>query len=244
MKNRKSKILRAIVESFIETATPISSKFLQKRFNFPFSSATIRNEMGNLEQDGFLFSPHTSAGRVPTDEGFRFFLAECRDDLKKIKPNVEKEFLKIFLDHLNKKKINEKVFDAISVLTQLTPNVAFSTIPSSKRMFFLGFSNIMKQPEFIENPGMASGVFKILEENFQTVLESLEIDQNAKIFIGNENIIPEIQSCTLIVCKFKLEKIPIFLGILGPMRMDFGRNIVAVEIARDFIQSDGATFED
>ena len=71
---RKTAILRAIVEEYISTAQPVGSSHIAKLSGLTVSSATVRNEMAALEHDGFLAQPHTSAGRVPTDKGYRFFV--------------------------------------------------------------------------------------------------------------------------------------------------------------------------
>src|SRR5580700_8033585 len=72
MTDRQQKILSAIVEQYAEVASPVGSSLLAKVFNV--SSATIRAEMADLEQKGFIMQPHTSAGRVPTDKGYRFYV--------------------------------------------------------------------------------------------------------------------------------------------------------------------------
>lgn len=235
MKDRSGEILQAIVGYFIETATPVGSEHLRKHYHFPFSSATIRNEMSSLEREGYIYSPHTSAGRAPTERGFQFFVANAREDLTTIRPNVEREFSAALKEYLAQKEAEDRVFDAIKILTKITPNVAFATIPRLKRTFFLGISNILSEPEFLAHPQMASGVLRVLESNFELVLQTLDIGEEPKIFIGKENIIPEISSCSLIVSKFPFQGTEEFLGILGPMRMDYGRNIVAIEQARDFL---------
>lgn len=232
---RRYTILRAVVQSFIETASPVGSRALQENFGFSFSPATIRSEMSLLEEEGFLRSPHTSAGRIPTEHGFRHYVSTCEPDLVRIRPTIEREFANHFEHYLRSKIQDERVYDAVNVLTTLTPNVAFSTIPSADRMFFLGFSNVLQQPEFLE-PGMASGIFRVLESNFRAILDSLEIADEPRIFIGSENAIPEIQSCSLIVSAFSIGKKREYIGILGPMRMDYTRNIAAVESATDFLQ--------
>ncbi len=72
--DRKAAILRAVVEEYIETAQPVGSGHVASSSGLAVSAATIRNEMGALERDGFLHQPHTSAGRVPTDKGYRFYV--------------------------------------------------------------------------------------------------------------------------------------------------------------------------
>ena len=82
---RKRKILQAIVEEYIETAEPVSSGSLVKNNDLRCSSATIRNEMADLEKSGFLEQPHTSSGRVPSEKGYRYYVDELlrEDDLSR-----------------------------------------------------------------------------------------------------------------------------------------------------------------
>ncbi len=72
--DRKAAILRAVVEEYIETAQPVGSQHVTRAGGVQASSATVRNEMSVLERDGYLVQPHTSAGRIPTDKGYRFFV--------------------------------------------------------------------------------------------------------------------------------------------------------------------------
>src|ERR1700686_3239615 len=72
--DRKAAILRAVVEVYIETAHPVGSSHVVRSAAIDISSATVRNEMAALEREGFLVQPHTSAGRIPTDKGYRFFV--------------------------------------------------------------------------------------------------------------------------------------------------------------------------
>lgn len=71
---RKAAILQAVVEEYIQTGQPVGSALVAHRADLTVSSATVRNEMGQLERDGYLIQPHTSAGRIPTDRGYRFFV--------------------------------------------------------------------------------------------------------------------------------------------------------------------------
>jgi heat-inducible transcriptional repressor len=73
---RQKLILARVIQYYVETAEPVGSKRLVKRFSLPFSSATVRNEMGILAERGFLRQPHTSAGRIPTEDGYRYFVGQ------------------------------------------------------------------------------------------------------------------------------------------------------------------------
>jgi transcriptional regulator of heat shock response len=232
MKDRQAKILQAIVKSFIQTANPVGSKFLQQAFDIPYSPATIRSEMGRLEEEGYIASPHTSAGRIPTEKGFRYLVSHSMEEVQKVRPQMKQEFVAELQKHLIEKRADERMYDIVATLVRLTPNVAFASIPSSKRLFFLGFSNALQQPEFSAEPALTSGIFRVLEDNFREILLDLPVGSQPQVFIGTENLIPEIQSCSLVVARPSGGEN--FVGILGPMRMDYTRNIAAVETACEF----------
>ena len=80
MDNRKKKILQAIVEEYINTAEPVSSGSIVKKYGLDLSSATIRNEMADLEKVGYLEKPHTSSGRIPSAKGYRLYVNELLND--------------------------------------------------------------------------------------------------------------------------------------------------------------------
>ena len=77
--SRKERILKLIVEQFIQTAQPVGSQTLINEYNLPYSSATIRNEMSELEKDGLIEKPHTSAGRIPSNKGYRYYIERLRE---------------------------------------------------------------------------------------------------------------------------------------------------------------------
>ena len=122
-------MLRAIVEDFIATNEPVGSKTLVERHNLGVSSATIRNDMAALEEDGLIHQPHTSAGRVPTDAGYRMFV----DRLGEIKPlsGAEKRAISAFLD--GAVDLDDVLHRAVRALAQLTRNVAVVQYPTLSR---------------------------------------------------------------------------------------------------------------
>jgi heat-inducible transcriptional repressor len=85
MTQRQEKILQAIIEEYAEVASPVGSSLLSKIFNV--SSATIRSEMVALEREGFIKQPHTSAGRIPTDKGYRYYVNQLNESDENILPN-------------------------------------------------------------------------------------------------------------------------------------------------------------
>jgi heat-inducible transcriptional repressor len=129
VEDRKLEVLRAIVEDFISTNEPVGSKSLVDRHNLGVSSATIRNDMAALEEDGLIAQPHTSAGRVPTDAGYRMFV----DRLTDIKPlsSAEKRAISAFLD--GAVDLDDVLHRAVRALAQLTRNVAVVQYPTLSR---------------------------------------------------------------------------------------------------------------
>jgi heat-inducible transcriptional repressor len=127
--DRKLEVLRAIVADFISTNEPVGSKALADRHNLGVSPATIRNDMAVLEEEGLIAQPHTSAGRIPTDAGYRLFV----DRLTDLKPlsTAERRAIQTFLD--DAVDLDDVLHRAVRTLAQLTRNVAVVQYPSLSR---------------------------------------------------------------------------------------------------------------
>jgi heat-inducible transcriptional repressor len=127
--DRKLEVLRAIVEDYVETQEPVGSRALVERHNLRVSSATVRNDMAVLEDEGYLRQPHTSAGRVPTDKGYRLFV----DRLSRVKPlsPAERRAIERFL--VGVVDLDDVVHRTVRLLAQLTRQVAMVQYPSLAR---------------------------------------------------------------------------------------------------------------
>ena len=126
---RRLEVLRAIVEDYVATQEPVGSKALVERHNLGVSPATIRNDMALLEEEGYIHQPHTSAGRVPTDKGYRLFV----DRLSNVKPltQAERRAIHSFLDEAV--DLDDVVTRTVRLLAQLTRQVAVVQYPSLSR---------------------------------------------------------------------------------------------------------------
>ncbi|MBI5754009.1 DeoR family transcriptional regulator [Candidatus Peregrinibacteria bacterium] len=226
---RKKQILKAIINHFVETAEPVGSNTILVSYQFHVSPATIRNDMMTLEEEGYIYQPHTSAGRIPTDKGYRLFVDEMAD-YKKARQEAIKA-LSTIREKYRIEKVREKLYDAVSLLARATNSVSFATTPDNPHTFFLGMSNVLRQPEFSQNSVNASEVMEVLErgDNFVKTLASLDVTENVRTFIGEENILPQIQSCSIVVSKYHDDGYTGYLGVLGPKRMNYAYNIVMVE---------------
>lgn len=134
---RNAAVLRSIIEDFILTNEPVSSKALLERHQFGVSSATIRNDMAVLEEEGYIQAPHTSSGRVPTDKGYRVFVdqminAEATAELKKNLVELNRLFSKT-LDQLT--DLDEKLQTSAQLLAKATGEAAVVQYPNLQSTF-------------------------------------------------------------------------------------------------------------
>ncbi|MET7329960.1 heat-inducible transcriptional repressor HrcA [Nonomuraea sp. NPDC005650] len=127
--DRKLAVLRAIVEDYVSTNEPVGSKALAERHNLKVSPATVRNDMAALEEEGYITQPHTSAGRVPTDKGYRLFV----DRLSQVKPlsGAERRAIETFL--AGAVDLDDVVTRTVRLLAQLTRQVAVVQYPTLTR---------------------------------------------------------------------------------------------------------------
>jgi transcriptional regulator of heat shock response len=235
MDERQSKLLAAIIDQFIETALPVGSKKLLGSGDFLISSATIRAEMGRLEDQGYLEQPHISAGRIPTAKGYRVYVKEFMEPSRG-EQKVRQKFADLKEQYLAHKD-QERVYEAVALLSNMIPNVAFATVPHKDRVYYLGLANALKQPEFQSDPLLATGIVEVLEREFSDLLDRLEIGPDVHYYIGEEHILPQILSCSLMLLEYRVRDFQGVLGIMGPMRMDYAYNTVALELVSDLLRS-------
>ncbi len=233
--DRRNEVLKAIVKHFINTAEPVGSKTILVSYKFSVSPATIRNDMANLEKEGLIYQPHTSAGRVPTDHGYRVFIDEMADYDAAREKAVQ--VLEKVSQQYKVEKIKNRIYDAVELIARSTDNVSFATLPNS-RTFYLGLANVLRQPEFLNDAIRASQVIEVLEkhDHFIGILHDLEITDSVKAFIGKENLLEQIQSCSLMVTQYDIEGFKGFVGILGPTRMNYPFNRVIIEEVKKLMQ--------
>lgn len=225
---RQGKILKKIIEEYIHLAKPISSQFLEKKYNLGICPATIRIEMQKLTEKGYLFQPHTSAGRIPTDKGYRFFVNSL---LEKEPEEFDEEFnIENWIESIEN-WIEEEVNQTIKIIQSLTKNLAsysqalvLSYLKNEKIFLKEGWEEILKKPEFRENDYIIN--FTKFLEDFQKNIERLDIDSEIKIYIGKENPFKGAKDFSIISSKCCLaDKKETIFSLLGPKRMDYNRNI-------------------
>lgn len=216
MTDRQAKILATIIEQYAEVAAPVGSVMLAKLFDV--SSATIRNEMAELERDGFIKQPHTSAGRIPTDKGYRFYVNNlAAPDHKEAK-----------IDSRNTKAIATRVShsgepaqaikSAVDSLVQLTHNLGLATI--GNQLYVAGYSNLFGQPEFLD-PLHSREVARLLD-NLEPWLREAAPNEALNVYIGTENPIGRSAGVSLIISRYRSPySDSSYIGVLGPTRQSY-----------------------
>ncbi|MFA4967850.1 MAG: hypothetical protein WC624_06515 [Candidatus Margulisiibacteriota bacterium] len=222
--DRKKQILEAIVSDYIDTAEPVGSFTITHHYVRQYSPATIRAEMAELEQVGYITHPHTSAGRIPTDLGYRYFV----DHIMETKKVAGKE---IALIKSGIRKIGhgfeEILHGTVKMISSLMDYVAvFASFGKGKKQVFSsGYSNILKQPEF-QDVSHAQKVMSALEQEdfLARILEEYSSKRELDIKIGHEIRFRDMQDLSIAVVKHNVLGInPGAIGIIGPTRMDYIR---------------------
>jgi heat-inducible transcriptional repressor len=229
MSPRQEKILRAIVEQYAEVASPVGSHLLAKLFNV--SSATIRAEMAELERTGFIKQPHTSAGRVPTDKGYRFYVNHAAEGGEFETPQRAERALSA---RIGEGSVPERAIrNTVDTLVELTHNLGIATI--GKQLYMSGLSNLFGQPEF-SLPGQVQEVARLLD-NLEPWLREAAPNQPLSVYIGSENPIGRNSGCSLIISKFRSPYSDrSFIGVLGPTRQSYREVMSLVENAGQMLE--------
>ena len=216
MTDRQKHILSAIVEQYAEVAVPVGSSLLSKVFHV--SSATIRAEMAELERLGYISQPHTSAGRVPTDKGYRFYVNHISED--KGSPSApERRGERALTARVQEGLAPERAIrNAVDTLVELTHNLGLATI--GNQLYMSGLSNLFGQPEFI-HAGQVQQVARLLD-NLEPWLREAAPNQPLSVYIGAENPIGRSAGCSLIISKFNSPYSErSYIGVLGPTRQSY-----------------------
>ena len=214
MSERQWKILCAIVEQYAEVASPVGSTLLAKAFGV--SSATVRSEMAELERLGFIHQPHTSAGRVPTDKGYRFYVNFLQEGPQAIAPSRGQKALSIRVQGAGAP--DRMIRNAVDTLVELTHNLGIATI--GDQLYISGLSNLFGQPEFVD-PRQVQEVARLLD-NLEPWLREAAPNEPLSVYIGKENPIGRSAECSLIISRFRSPfRDRSYIGTLGPTRQSY-----------------------
>lgn len=215
MTERQIQILKAIIEQHAEVAAPVGSVTLAKLFGV--SSATIRSEMVRLEEAGLIMQPHTSAGRIPTDLGYRLYVNMITDQgineksdrsIKAIEARVS-----TCSDHAS-----QAIRSAVDSLVDLTHNLGLATI--GDELYLSGIGNLFSQPEFAQT-NHAQEVARLLD-NLDPWLREAAPNEPLNVYIGSENPIGKTSGASLIISRYRSPySDKSYIGVLGSTRQSY-----------------------
>ncbi|HSX45027.1 MAG TPA: transcriptional regulator [Candidatus Saccharimonadales bacterium] len=215
MTERQRKILSAIIEQYAEVASPVGSSLLSKAFGV--SSATIRTEMAELEHLGLIHQPHTSAGRVPTDKGYRFYVNEVSND--QVETHDQRRASRALTARVEGGGLPERTIrNAVDTLVELTHNLGMATL--GDQLYMSGLSNLFGQPEFIDGQHVQQ-VARLLD-NLEPWLREAAPNEPLSVYIGSENPIGRSAGASLIISRFRSPYSDrSYIGVLGPTRQQY-----------------------
>ena len=224
MTERQRQILYAIIEEYAELATPVGSVTLAKLFDC--SSATIRAEMVKLEAMGYIMQPHTSAGRIPTDAGYRLYVNSLQEnyDRERSQPQtkqIEDRQTKALATRIAaQNQADYAIRAAVDSLVELTGNLGLATI--GDQLYISGFGGLFAQPEFLQN-AQVQAVGQLLD-NIKPWLREVSPNQAINVYIGTENPVGKTSNVSLIISRFRSPYSDrSYIGVLGPTRQSYKR---------------------
>lgn len=228
---RQQEILCAIIEEYAETASPVGSVTLAKLFDV--SPATIRAEMARLEAFGLIAQPHTSAGRVPTDAGYRFYVNHLEEAKREEEPNLNRNTHVLEVRVSSQSRADAAIRSAVDSLAELTGNLGLATI--GDQLYLSGISRLFTQPEFMDSARVRA-VAKLLD-NLEPWLREAAPGEPLNIFIGHENPIGKNSEVSLIISKFRSPfSDKSYIGVLGPTRQNYIRVTSLVRSAGQMLE--------
>ena len=224
MTQRQKAILRTIVEYYVQTAAPVGSLGLAQQFGR--SSATIRADMAVLERSGYITHPHTSAGRIPTDKGYRHYVESLKGE----------EEHSLDASGRLRRAIDQRIRSAgqpqqairvtVESLANVTRNVAFSTM--GEALYMRGYAQLFARPEFEESDDIQD-VARLLD-SIEPWLAEAEPEEGVSVYIGAENPIGKDSGCALIIARYDSPySYQSYIGVVGPTRQSYSQVMNLVE---------------
>ena len=238
LSDRRQRVLAALIEEYVARALPVGSRTLTERYRFGVSSATIRNELSALEEEGYISQPHTSAGRIPTDFGYRTFVDELIES--DVVADDEKASEAIARLRESARELDSLLDRTSKALSQFTDCLSVVTPPGYAHPSRTGILSLMRQPEFAYTETLLP-VMQVLEDD--TILlhvldATVPSDDGPQVRIGRENEAEELSGVSVVACRYGIGPDGGIVAVIGPTRMDYTKALAAVRIASKTLGED------
>ncbi|MBI4039425.1 hypothetical protein HY388_01195 [Candidatus Daviesbacteria bacterium] len=229
---RQQKLLKSIVEKYVETASPVGSETLEREASLGVSPATLRNEMVKLTNLGILSQPHTSAGRIPTADGFRFYINNLMDQKQlAVKDEVTiKE--KLWDDRHERRRILKDAAQALADKTH-----ALGVAMTSDDTYYSGLANILDMPEFYDID-VTRTLLSMLDQTNQLVdiFFGRQDDLGVHVVFGTDLDDQFLQPCSFVYSRFSIGDGQGVVGVIGPSRLNYPAVIPTVRYLSNLME--------
>ncbi len=233
---RQKSIFRIIVREYLRSAEPIGSAAIVARHDLGVSSATIRNDMAELESKGYIEQPHTSAGRVPTEQGYRYYVDEFVGT-----PELAANS-RVQLDEQTMVVMRHEAAHSLRSFAKSVAQLSGETVfvHFGDESFLTGMTNLVSKPEFTGSSMMAAASRVV--DDLELIIGEVEKKPTGEIeiFIGQDNPFGQDLSTVLTAIKVPNLGEGVF-GILGPTRMDYDANVALMRYVRERFRKLGGT---
>lgn len=227
---RKGTVLRAVVADHIRTGEPVGSTAVARRYRLGVSPATVRNDMAALEELGYLVQPHTSAGRIPTDLGYRHFVDAL--PRRTALSERQRQVISAFFGE-PPEQVEEALRRSALLLSKLTRYGAMAQPPGAHHVFIGGAANIASEETF-ERRETVRRLFELLEEREEALLDMLRAAaarEEVSVRIGHENPLAALREASLVVGAYRVGGRPVgTIAVIGPTRMHYSNAISSVDV--------------
>lgn len=232
--DRQKALLKAIIEEYINSAEPVGSEVIEKKYNLGVSPATIRIEMAKLTEAGYLKQPHTSAGRVPTSVGFRLYIQELMKE-KELPVSAEVSIKEQMWQQ--RYKSERLLKEAVKALAQKCDMVGLA-VDQEGQIYYAGAANILDWPEFYDID-VTRFVLSLFDEfpTLQEIIGKAQGSDPVHILFGDELGYENLRPTGFVFTRYDLDETKNgVIGVIGPARMNFPLVLPYVKYVRDLIQ--------
>lgn len=227
MNERQKQVLKVIVEEFVKTHEPVGSTHVVEMLPFEISSATVRNDMTELTEAGYISQPHTAAGRIPTEAGYREYIQTTMAEQKELSTHQQE----VLSAHFKKlKTLQEKFREAAKMLSELSGSVGL-LVDEADQVYMSGLANLPKLPEFRDEQ-FGEEFMSLLEDPADQMKKMAQGNSgnSLKVLLGSDN--PVNGKASIVITKTGPNGKKI-ISVVGPVRMHYGKTIPTMEyIAR------------
>lgn len=233
--DRQQTLLWSLIESHIHSAEAVASQDLAGIKGLDVSPATIRHELLALEEAGYLYQPHTSAGRIPTEAAWKQYLSMLQQRTEPSQPKAaDVERLKKVARTHKGESSDLFIKDTAKILADLLDDaiiVAFSR----ERVFYTGFSHLFRQPEFAEVASVVA-ITQVVDKLDEIVGDLFsDLNESVDVLVGHDN--PIGRDCGLLLTRLSLPEGEGLVGALGPIRQDYRTAIPVLRFASNMLQN-------